>query len=59
MDDEEADIMPPGGKMHKPKGKDTAEMMWKINGKWMNQKEYLEYVSAKDPHNSKEYWKLT
>jgi hypothetical protein len=58
-DDNEVDNMPAGGKMKKAgKGKGK-EMKWKINGKWMNQKEYLEYVSAKDPHNSEEYWKKT
>jgi len=58
-DNNEEDKMPAGGKMRKAKGKKTKEMMWKINGKWMDHKEYLEYVSSKDPHNTEKYWKMT
>jgi len=58
-DTNEVDILPPGGKMKKVKGKDAKQMMWKINGNWLNETAYLEYVSAKDPHNTEKYWKMT
>ena len=58
-DDTEVDVMPAGGKMRKKGNKGAKEMMWKINGKWMDHTEYLEYVSSKDPHNDESYWKMS
>lgn len=32
-------------------------MKWKVGGKWLNEREYLKYASAKDPHTTQKYWR--